>query len=44
MLAGFLPEIERVRARRSLVTAERTAADEDEFIEVAKWTSSTAGS
>ncbi|MER6597898.1 hypothetical protein C6W96_02865 [Streptomyces sp. CS149] len=38
VLAGFLPEIERSALAGHLVTAERTAADEDEFIEVAKWT------
>ncbi|NEC16736.1 hypothetical protein G3I50_00365 [Streptomyces parvus] len=38
VLAGFLPEIEGSALAGHLVTAERTAADEDEFIEVAKWT------
>ncbi|SCF80143.1 hypothetical protein [Streptomyces sp. Cmuel-A718b] len=38
VLAGFLPEIEGSALAGHLVTAEQTAADEDEFIEVAKWT------
>ncbi|WP_318198419.1 MULTISPECIES: hypothetical protein [Streptomyces] len=38
MLADFLPEIEGSALAGHLVAAERTAADEDEFIEVEKWT------
>lgn len=38
VLADFLPEIEESALAGHLVTAERTAADEEEFIQVAKWT------
>ncbi|MFE2292990.1 hypothetical protein [Streptomyces sp. NPDC059452] len=37
-LADFLPEIEGSPLAGHLVAAEQTAADEDEFIRVKKWT------
>ncbi|MFE2207012.1 hypothetical protein [Streptomyces rubiginosohelvolus] len=38
VLAGFLPEIEGSPLAGHLLATERTEADEDEFIEVEKWT------